>query len=188
TTLNDYWSYGNFQYRESGRILKFWLSPEYSMQNNKPNGASVVHSDKTSLISNISFNCTKQLNLFWERHFNVLLSNETRIDTTGKYYNNFPANSFSSNINFGYGFFPDSRTSISGYLGYHGQNLIVLNSSSVIPKQWMNSVYLNLMANYYISPQIQITGSFNLDYNDKYLTYYNQIHTTYNLGLRYAIF
>jgi hypothetical protein len=187
-TLNDYWSYGNFQDRESGRVLKFGISPEYSKQNEKQYSESTVHSNKTSLVSNVSFNCTKQLNLFWERHFNVVITNETLIDTVGKYYNSYPSNFFSSNVSFGYGYFPDSRTSISGYLGYHGQNLVVLNSSSVVPKQWMNNIYLTLTGNYYISPQLQITGSFNLSYIDKEYTSRNTIHTNYNLGLRYAIF
>jgi len=188
TTLNDYWSYGNFHDRESGRVFKVWLSPEYQMHNNQPNDTSSVNSDKTSLISNISLNCTKQLNLFWERHFNVLLSNESVIDTTGKYYNSYPANNFKTNVNFGYGFFPNSRTSISGNIGYSGQKMVVLNATTVTPNDWVNRAYINLIGAYYISPQLQITGNFNLDYIDKSYNSHNQVFTRYNLGLRYAIF
>ena len=188
TTLNDYWSYGNFQDRQSGRVLRFWISPEYVRQYTKSNGVVPALSYKTSLISKITYNCTQQLNLYWERHFNVSLSNETRIDATEIAYNSYPKNSQMANVNFGYGFFPDSRTYISGYLGYTGQTLIVVNSSSEVPNIWTNSVYLNFKGYYYISPQIQITASFNLNYRDKSFNISNDIYTNYNLGLRYAIF
>lgn len=188
TTLNDYWSYGNFPDRESGRILKFWLSPEYSMHSKKPNKASTEFSDKTSLVSNISFNCAKQLNLFWERKLNILISNETLIDTTGEYYNNSPANLLYTGANIGYGFYPDSRTSISGYIGYSGYNRVILNSSSEIPNSWTNAVYLKFSGYYYLSPQLQITGNLSINYSDKGYNEINPFYMNYNLGLRYAIF
>jgi hypothetical protein len=188
TTLNDYWSYGNFQDRQSGRVLKFWISPEYERQYNKTNGNTSGLSYKTSLVSNISYNCTKQLNLYWERHLNASLSNETRIDTTGKAYNSYPKNKQMANVNYGYGFFPDSRTYISGNLGYTGQTLFVPNSTSEELNQWINMVYINFNGYYYLSPQLQITGSFNLNYSDKEYTISNNVSTSYNLGLRYAIF
>jgi len=188
TTLNDYWSYANFQDRQSGRVLKFWISPEYARQFSKTSGNTSILSYKTSLSSNISYNCTKQLNLYWERHFNVLLSNESVLDTTGRNYNQYPMNNFSTNVNFGYGFFPDSRTSISGSVQYSLEKLIVVNPPSDLPKLWINSVYLNFKGYYYLSPQLQITGSFFLNYRDKGYNMTNNLFTQYNLGLRYAIF
>lgn len=188
TTLNDYWSYGNFPNRESGKVLKIWLSPEYNMYSRKPNEGDAEFSDKTSFVSNISFNCTKQLNLYWERKLNLLISNETLIDTTGAYYSNYPANRIYTGANFGYGYYPNSRTSISGHLGYSGQNSVILNSSSEISNDWMNWVYFDLTAYYYISPQIQITGSLRMNYSDKSYNEINSFFMNYNLGLRYAIF
>jgi hypothetical protein len=188
TTLNDYWSYGSFPNRESGKVLKIWLSPEYNMYSRKPNEGNAEFSDKTSLVSNISFNCTKQLNLYWERKLNVLISNETLIDSTGAYYSNYPANRIYTGANFGYGYFPNSRTSISGYLGYSGQNFVILNSSSEIPNDWMNWIYFDLTAYYYISPQIQISGSLRMNYSDKSYNENNSFFMNHNLGIRYAIF
>lgn len=190
TILNDYWSYGNFQDRESGRELKTWAMPEYSRQYSKSNGDSSLISTKTSVISNISFKCTKPLNLYWDRYFNARISNETMIENSGYYFENYPANAFFSNASFGYGYFPDSRTSVKGLLGYSGQKIIVLHSSSGIPNepnQWMNKVYLQLEGNYYISPRLQITGNFNVSYSDKSYGAIDDIQTNYNLGLRYAI-
>ena len=188
TTLNDYWSYGTFQDRQSGRVLKFWISPEYARAYYKPSGETSNLSYKTSLSSNISYTCTKQLNLYWERHFNVLLSNETRINSNGPSYSGYPDNIRMTNLNYGYGFFPDSRTSISGYLGYTGQTLFITNSTSYSPNLWMNMVYVNFKGYYYLSPQLQITGTINFSYRDKGVKITNEFDTSYNLGLRYAIF
>jgi hypothetical protein len=188
TTLNDFWSYGNFPDRESGRVLKFWLSPAYNLYSKKPNDSSTEFSDKTSFASSISFNCTKQINLYWERKLNVLISDETLIDTTGEYYSNTPKNLFYTGANIGFGFYPDSRTSISGYIGYSGYNRVVLNGSSELPNDWTNSGYLKFTGYYYISPQLQITGNLRMDYIDKNYNETNPFYLTYNLGLRYAIF
>ena len=188
TTLNDYWSYGNFPDRESGRVLKIWISPEYNMHSKKPNEGNTEFSDKTSFVSSISFNCTKQINLHWERKLNVLISNETLIDSTGAYYSNYPANRIYTGANLGYGYYPNSRTSISGYLGYYGQNSVILNSSGEIPNDWINRGYFDLTAYYYISPQIQITGRIMMNYSDKSYNEINAFFMNYNLGLRYAIF
>lgn len=188
TQLNDYWSYGNFPDRKSGRVLKFWISPEYARMYNKTSSNNSLISYKTSLNSNLSFNCSRQLNLYWERRVNVLLSYESVIDKSGSFYNSYLKNNFNPNINFGFGYFPDSRTSISVYLGYNGQNLFVSNSTNVIPKLWINSIYFDLNGYYYLSPRLQITGSFRLSYSDKGYKTTNNIYNQYNLGLRYAIF
>jgi hypothetical protein len=188
TQLNDYWSYGNFQERKSGRVLKFWISPEYTRMYNKTSGNNSMISNKISLNTNVSYNCIKQLNLYWERWVNFSLSHESVIDISGRYYNSYRENNFNPNLSFGYGFFPDSRTSISGYLGYDGQNLFVSNTTTVMPKLWINSIYFDFTGYYYISPQLQITGSLRLSYSDKGYNTTKNIYNQYNLGLRYAIF
>jgi len=188
TRLNDYWSYGNFPDRKSGRVLKFWISPEYARMYNKTSSNNSLISYKTSLYSNLSFNCSRQLNLYWERRVNVLLSYESVIDISGSFYNSYLKNNFNPNVNFGLGYFPDSRTSISGYLGYNGQNLFVSNAATVLPKTWINSIYFDLSGYYYLSPRLQINGSFRLSYSDKGYKSTNNIYNQYNLGLRYAIF
>ena len=189
TTLNDYWSYGSFPDRKSGNVLKFEISPKYSKSNNKYNGADSETSQKISIVSTISYNSSKQLNLFWERDFNINLSNETLLRKSGKYYDCYHNDTFNSNINFGYSYFPNSRTSFSGHFGYSGYNEIVLGSPETYPSNWINSLYFSLSAHYYLSPRLQISGSYNLDYKDKmqYSTT-NLLTTNYNLGLRYAIF
>ena len=188
TLLNDYWSYGNFPNRQSGRVLKFWISPEYAKAYNYDAPDNSYNPHKTSLISNVSFRCSKQLNLYWERQINFSLSYEAVLDQSGIYYTSYQKNNFNPNLNFGFGFYPDSRTSISGHLGYSGRNQFISNTPAALPKEWVNSVFLNFNAYYYISPQIQLTGSFRLSYNDKGFQSTNNWYSQYNLGLSYSIF
>jgi hypothetical protein len=188
TTLNDYWSYGNFPDRESGKVLRIMMSPEYNLNSRKPNETSTEFSDKTSFVSSIYYKCTKQLNLFWERKLNVSISNATFINSAGTYYHNYPENLFRTDASFGYEFYPNSRTSISGNMGYSGQNSVVLNSLNNRQNDWINMIYINLSAYYYISPQIQITGNFGLNYYDQNYDEINRNLINYNLGLRYAIY
>jgi len=188
TTLNDYWSFAYFQDRESGKVLKFWLSPEYSRYYQKSLGTSSQISTYTNLVSNLTFNCNKQLNLFWERHFNVLLSNETLIDKTSSNSGNYPENLFTSNIGLGYGYFPNTRTSISGSLGYQGYEIRYQQTMDDQVKQWLNTIYLGLDGHYFVSPQIQINASIRFSYYDKIYNSINPTQTSYNLGIQYAIF
>ncbi len=187
TTLNDYWSYGHFPDRESGKVLKFSLSPMYAMNTEKSN-VSDQYFAKFSLISDAYFNCTKQINLFWERRLSVWISNETLVDTTGGSFEDYRSNLFRSGASIGYGFYPDSRTSISGNLGYTGQNLSIYNVRYDTPNEWINRFFINLSANYYLSPQLQITGNVEMNYSDKGTNEMNPFYLNYNLGLRYAIF
>jgi hypothetical protein len=187
TLLNDYWSYGNFPQRQSGRVLKFWISPEYAKAYNNDAPKS-YNPHKTSLISNVSFDCRKQLNLYWERRVSISLSYEAVLDKSGIYYTSYQKNNLNPNLNFGFGFFPDSRTSISGYLGYSGRNQFISNTTVVMPKEWINSIFFSFNGYYYISPQLQLTGSFRLSYNDKSYQSTDNFYSQYNLGLRYAIF
>jgi len=185
-TLNDYWSYGSFWERKSGRELKINLSPEVSR--------SYSHSEsysespiKTNLVSKILFDCSKQLNLNWERNIHINLINTTLLAKNGDVPDSYPGNLIGTNTSFGYGFFPDSRTRLqfsgkySGYenLYYEGEN---------VTKNWMNNFSLNFEANYFISPQLQITGNFSGNY---WFSEHNSSHghnTNFNLGFRYAIF
>lgn len=185
-TLNDYWSYGSFWERKSGRELKINLSPEVSR--------SYSHSEsysespiKTNLVSKILFDCSKQLNLNWERNIHINLINTTLLAKNRDVPDSYPGNLIGTNTSFGYGFFPDSRTRLqfsgkySGYesLYYEGEN---------VTKNWMNNFSLNFEANYFISPQLQITGNFSGNY---WFSEHNSSHghnTNFNLGFRYAIF
>lgn len=187
TTLNDYWSFPVYFDRKSGKELKFQLLPEINREYYKSNNTASYSPTKTNLVSKIQFDCSKQLNLNWERNVHIDLTNTTLLAKNGDVPDSYPGNLIGTNTSFGYGFFPDSRTRLqfsgkySGYesLYYEGEN---------VTKNWMNNFSLNFEAYYYISPQLQIAGNVSGDY---WFSEYNSsrgLRTNYNLGFRYAIF
>jgi hypothetical protein len=201
TTLNDYWSYGNFGNRYSGTVLKFWLGPEYSTSISKAyNEDSNTIRGSTYGGQNLRFESDKQLNLFWDCNFYVGLHNRIFLYQTNSSdvldYTR-QGDLFNASAGFGFGFYPDSRTSIKfslGYYGYDATNFSYISdgygpSGVVENKHWSNTLNSSIGGAYYISPQLQVTGNFNLNYyqyNESSKSKY--LYTSYNLGLRYAIF
>lgn len=191
-TLNDYWFFTNFQNRESGKVIKFMLSPQYSRYKYKSNGANSQISSNTDLVSTLSFNGTKQLNLFWERYVKISISNRTLLNHLEPFPDNYPKSHFSSSLFFGYAFYPNTRTSLSTSVTYYGIDETYqdsfTNDEYSYTRNWSNQISFNINGIYYLSPQLQIIGNVTSRYIDKY--YYNKNHSwfNYNLGLRYAIF
>lgn len=187
TTLNDYWSFPIYFDRKSGRELKFQLTPQFIRDYYKSNEASADIPIKANLVSKVLFDCSKQLNLLWERNVHIDVINTTLLAKNGDASGNYQGNLIGSNVSFGYGFFPDSRTRLLGSVKYQGGEL-PSPMDSVNSKYWFNSFSLNFEANYYISPQLQITGNFSGNY---WVSKHNSSHgqgTNFNLGFRYAIF
>jgi len=187
-TLNDYWNYGSFPNRESGNVVRFWITPEYAKAYWSTGNSSSMTSDKSSLISNLSFSQSKQLNLFWEKNLYVLIWDEVLLNRSGNYFDAYRDNTFSYKASYGYSYFPNSRTSITGNLAvtgisyYNPQNTY----SSII--KWNNSIQANFAAVYYLSTQLQLTANATFQYYKQYSFYDKQSTFSYNLGLRYAIF
>lgn len=187
-TLNDFWNFAEFPDRESGKILKFWLSPEYWNSNYKSLNSSSVNSNTTYLRSNLSFECNKQLNLFWERIVKLEIANVTLVGESGNYNNNNPKSQLESAVDLGCGFYPNTRTSLHTSFRYS------LNEepTNLLPgfqsKFWRNEISLGFYGGYYISPQLQFYGNFRLSHG--FEAYHSGDHQDlrYNLGLRYAIF
>jgi len=188
TTLNDYWEYGSFPNRESGNVIKLWVTPKYSKVYWISGNSSSMTSDKSSLISNLSFSHSKQLNLFWERNFDVLIWDEIVMNRSGIYFDTYRNNTFSYKASYGYSFFPNSRTSISGNLAVTGIDMSLPDNSNSNIVKWHNSIQANFSAVYYISPQFQLTGNAGFAYYKDYFVYDKKTTFSYNLGLRYAIF
>lgn len=188
TTLNDYWSYGNFRDRESGMELVFSALPSYDRVYQKMDEIKAVISDKSSIDLNGILNYVKQLNLYWERRFVADVSYRTLLDSTGPYFSHTYFSKISTHASLGYGYFPDSRTSISGSINYQGGNILISNPQNTSEEPWRNTFYLILSGNYYLSPQLQITGNVSFNYSDRDYYYSDRTDINYSLGLRYAIF
>jgi len=188
TTLNDYWSFVEFPLRESGKVLKFWISPEYWNSNYKSLNSSNVNSNTTYLKSNMSLECNKQLNLFWERIFKFNLTEVTLVDKKMNIATDEPKNLFKSAVSLEYGLFPNTRTGIHASIEYIGEELSTSQPTGYQSKYWRNEISLGINGGYYISPQLQLYG--NLRLNHGFEAYYNGDHKNlnYNLGFRYAIF
>ena len=187
TTLNDYWSYGSFWERKSGKELKFQLLPEFTSEYYKSSNSASYSPTKANLISKVLFDCSKQLNLSWERNVHIDVINTTLIAKNGDESENYPGNLISTHASFGYGFFPDSRTRL-GFTGMYSGNEYPDYEGESMTKYWMNNFTLNFAANYFISPQLQITGNFNGNYGFSGHNSWRNHNINYNLGLRYAIF
>lgn len=190
TTLNDYWNFCDFPDRESGRVFKFWLSPEYWANRHKSLNNSSTNNNTTFLKSNISFECDKQLNLFWERIVKFDLSNVTLLNQTDENITNKPKNLLYTSLEMRYGFYPNTRTGLHASVGYVGKEVTTspYQSPNLPSKYWNNEINMGLNVMYYISPQLQLYGNFNLTHG--FEAYQNGSHKRfgYNLGLRYAIF
>lgn len=187
TTLNDYWSYGNFGKRKSGKELKFQLSPEYNIEYYKTRTATPISTSMLNLVAKLQFDCSKQFNLFWDRNIHIDVVNTTLLAKDEDVPDDFPGNLFGTNASLGFGFYPDSRTQLRLSANYHGgeQPTYIKSNTS---KAWFNEFSLNMEANYYISPQFQITANLNGNY---WFSDYNSSKghdIYYNLGVRYAIF
>jgi hypothetical protein len=187
TTLNDYWSYGSFWERKSGRELKLQLLPEILSEYYKSNNTVSDSPTRANLVSKIQFDCSKQINLFWERTAHIDMINTTLLTKNGDVPDNYPNNLVGTNASFGFGYFPDSRTRI-GFSGHYSGNESPYYVGENVTKNWMNNFRLNFEANYFISPQLQITGNFSGNY---WFSEHNSLkghNTNFNLGFRYAIF
>lgn len=188
TTMNDYWSYGNFQDRRSGIELVFNASPDYQRVYRKSDNNKGSASQKSSIVSNATFTYTKQLNLYWQRAIIANVSYESLMDSTGSDFQNVNDNKVTTNVGLSYGYFPNSRTAIYGGITYQGDQINITTSQNTLEDSWRNQVYSYLSANYYFSPQLQLTGNVYFNYYDKTYSSTDIMNITYNLGLRYAIF
>lgn len=194
TTLNDYWSYGNFPERRSGGELKVHVMPEYQSSYWKDDDSPSSTSSYTNLVSKIQYEHSKQLNLYWERTFSLMASNTSRLATDPELPDDHPSNFLRTEAVAGIGFYPNSRTSLKLQGSYSAYEFLsynidqTVNETQTANKTWDHNFLLTLNSNYYISPQLQLTASVNGSY--EFSEYQSREYKTifYEVGLRYAIF
>lgn len=187
TTLNDYWSFPISFDRKTGKEFQVNISPQFDRNYHNSIMDSSYAPTLTNLVSTILFDCSKQINFYWERNFHFDITNTTLIAKNNDVEENSPNNLIGTSASFGYGFFPNTRTRIQLKSQYYGYEYPYYEGESM-SKSWMNNFSLNFEANYFISPQLQITGNFSGNY---WFSEHNSSHghnTNFNLGFRYAIF
>ena len=185
TILNDYWSFANVSDRYSGSEIKFISTPRfYSWSNKNSNSQNDRDESFFDITSKISFKNSKQINLFWERNLWCEVSSRNILDREEDTANDF----LSGSIGFEYNYFPNFRTSIQSGLSVTARESNVYSNGDLL-KKWINETYLHSSINYYISPQLRLSGTIGLSYINK-LNYRltDILNIGYQLNLAYAIF
>lgn len=190
TTMNDYWSFASVPDRYAGRKLTATVSPHYSHNMQKNNDTDQWENDLTLLIAQLNYRCVRPINLYWDRIFNLNLSEKIRLSDEDLGY---PSNTLNLSASIGWNYTPNFRTIARFGLGYYGIEEPKYSATEEEQKYWKNTLALNGSISYYVSPQLQINGQLQAYYSDKpmrtsYLTQDNSIRLSLNLGFSYAIF
>ena len=195
TSLYDNWMYAGLIRRQSGSRFSVGLRPGYYYSQNKhkqnytPLREGLANHDYKNYNSDIrgalyaDYKYEKPENLYWQR------SAEISADVNlGKVRNN-DSNNLESQLYGAYsiGYYPNSRTSISGgvseYLYYNNYNNFISTVTS-----------LGIDIYYYLSPQLRISGDCGLSYNfsryvdDNYNMYNKYPNISFGASLTYSIF
>jgi len=191
-TLNDYWNFANIPPRSSGRVLKLLMTPGFGHRFDKELGKLKHTFNETNLNSEIDFQCSKQLNLYWERYFNLNFSNLTTLDNDDTHYYKFPKNFMRINSIAGWNYYPNFRTHFRTSLSYSAyQYASGLNEARTkYEKVWSNNIGLYSSVYYYLSPQLRIEGNVGANYYEKKqsISQKEKLDIYYRIGFRYAIF
>ncbi len=184
TILNDYWSFANIWERHSGNVMKLISTPRYISWNQKNMNK---HNDDESffdLVSKINLTSSKQINLNWERNIWCEISSRNILNREEDTANDFMAGNFGVEYNY----FPNFRTSIRSNLSFTAHESNVLFEGD-ITKKWKNEIRFYTSINYYISPQLRLSGSIGVSHMNRL----NHVMTDlfnigYHVNLSYAIF
>jgi hypothetical protein len=181
TVVNDNWDYAAGPVRESGRRISAGIVPAFMFSYRKEHYISDFHSDDKidnidlSMIAQVNYVDARPLNLKWQRDWSAevsygygkLFNYDLLDDTDG----NTGSMLLSGQIDYKLGFYPNSRTSISGLMSllfeqsnskedYDGSETVTtkIHQTDIAPS-------FSLMIDYYISPQLRFSADLDLSYN-----------------------
>ena len=150
----------------------------------------------------------KPVNLHWQRSFLVKLSYgyfrnmySTQIVEESENKSNSDLLVLETGINYGMGFYPNSRTDISGQVSLDFQHSNRLESEDR-PNAKSNGNIItpdfSLVLHYYISPQVRLNIIYHINYNynkdnlriDEDYMYFktNSLHQNFNVGFVYSFY
>ena len=191
TGLEDIWSYGGLQIRESGNQVLFSIRPEYSIGKDLVDEENNINED--ILINyHLSFVSKNPISLKWQGNYGFGLNYEY-LKRLQQQNENLGEKSYESNIftDGQIGYYPNTRT-------YFELNCRITLSNRNDEKGFDNEKYsaglqVGTSGYYYISEKLRLGynlhyitskyGIFNIDAED---AFYNTFY--YNLTLNYAIF
>ncbi len=191
TGLEDIWSFGGLQVRESGKQVLFSITPDYNFDKDLDDDSNNIN-ENLLMNYNLSFVSKNPISVKWQGNYSVVISHEylkrikqKNIDRSDKGYDSFVF------VNGNVGYYPNTRTyfDISG-----GLSLMNRSSESILDKK-KYSAGLNIVtsAYYYISEKLRVGYALSFR-NSKIGIFNNNIENTYyksfnyNLTLNYAIF
>ena len=191
TGLEDIWSFGGLQVRESGKQVLFLITPGFNFDKNLEDEGNNID-ENMLMYYNLSFVSKNPISVKWQGDYSVVISHEylkrlKQINTerSDKGYESFVL------VNGKVGYYPNTRTyfDLSG-----GLSLMNRSSETILDKEnYSAGLEIITAAYYYISEKLRI--GYTLIYrNSKNGIFNNNIENTYykafnyNITLNYAIF
>ena len=191
TGLEDIWSYGGLQLRESGKQVLFSITPGYNFDKNLEEEQNNIN-ENFLMKYNLSYVSKNPISVKWQGDYDFGLNHEymKRLRQRNK---NLEEKSYYSSIfaRGEIGFFPNTRTYFT-----LNSNIALINSSDekVLDKEnYSAGLEIITSAYYYISEKLRV--GYNISFrNSKNGIFNNNIENTYyksfnyNVTLNYAIF
>ncbi len=189
--MEDIWSFGGLQVRESGKQVLFLITPGFNFDKNLEDEGNNID-ENMLMYYNLSFVSKNPISVKWQGDYSVVISHEylkrlKQINTerSDKGYESFVL------VNGKVGYYPNTRTyfDLSG-----GLSLMNRSSETILDKEnYSAGLEIITAAYYYISEKLRI--GYTLIYrNSKNGIFNNNIENTYykafnyNITLNYAIF
>jgi len=192
TGLEDIWSYGGLQFRESGKQVLFSITPGYNFDKDLDDDGDNNINENLLMNYNLSFVSKNPISVKWQGDYSIEISHEylkrlkqINIERSDKSYESFV------NFNGKVGYYPNTRTyfDLSG-----GLSLMNRSSESILDKEnYSAGLKIITSGNYYISEKLRVgyslsfrnskNGIFNSSVENTYYKAFN-----YNVTLNYAIF
>lgn len=191
TGLEDIWSYGGLQVRESGKQALLSITPGYSFDKNYDDSENNIN-ENMLMHYNLSFVSKKPISIKWQTNYEIGLNHlflkrlQHRIDNTEE-------KSYNSRVfvNGQVGYYPNTRT----YFDL-SSNLVLINLSdeNIIDKErYSAGLQIATSGYYYISEKLRVGYSVRYEGNEIGIlnnevenAYYKTLN--YSLNLNYAIF
>jgi hypothetical protein len=154
--MDDIWTYGALQVRESGTQLRFVCTPAFSKFHHESGPAS-NRSETMSLLNELVFESEKPLSLKWQRGYQGGISNRYIKIQQSEIYSSIL--SLSAHL----GYYPNTRTWLTwGLSSYAGVSNITGEADYQYVSAGLNS---SVGYNYYISERIRLNMNSILSYS-----------------------
>jgi hypothetical protein len=217
TIVNDNWDFSQGPVRESGKRLSGGLIPAYSytysnLETTYPNlGDTSGQKYKTGSLGirmQGQYKNEKPVNLHWQRSLSMKLSygysrNMNSIQDLEESENKLHSDQLQLDaaVQYGMGYYPNSRTDISGQVSCDFQHVNRLENEDRPNAESNGNIItpdFSLVMRYYISPQLRLTMNYHINYTynknnfriDEDYMYFksNQLQQIFNVGFVYSIF